>query len=140
MVVPDIFRHEAGNVICSLPDVVVLSKYVPSDLAVHVPVTWRDPVTDADAHPRDNTDISSCPVTFRQDEVTVQVPTTSPPQGTTLVQEAPPAPPLGLPPVPTVPPLAFVPPVPFAPPRPASGGVPACQVQPAESHEDPAMN
>jgi hypothetical protein len=39
VVVPDIVRHEAGNMSCSLPDVVVLSEYVPSELAVHVPVT-----------------------------------------------------------------------------------------------------
>jgi hypothetical protein len=51
------------------------------------------------------------PVNARQDDLTVQVPTTSPPQADTLLQ------PLGgLPPVPLlgVPPVALVPPVPLA--------------------------
>jgi hypothetical protein len=50
VVVPEIFRHEAGNVSSSTPDVVVLSEYVPLDRAVHVPVTRSDPVTDPNAH------------------------------------------------------------------------------------------
>jgi hypothetical protein len=115
MVVPDICRHEAANVNVSLPDVVVLSEYVPLDLAIQVPVTRRDPVTGAGAQFKPNTDMSSLPVTSRHDDVTVQVPTTSPPQGCTLEQDAPPAPPLELPPVPRVPPLAFVPPVAVVP-------------------------
>jgi hypothetical protein len=59
VVVPDTIRHEAGNASCSLPDVVVLSEYVPSVLAVHVPVTWRDPVTDADVQPIPKLDMST---------------------------------------------------------------------------------
>jgi hypothetical protein len=39
VVVPDTIRQAAGTVIASVPDVVVLSEYVPSALAVHVPVT-----------------------------------------------------------------------------------------------------
>jgi len=59
VVVPDNCRHEAGNVICSVPDVVVLSEYVPLALAVHVPVTWRAPVTVADVQLRPTTDMST---------------------------------------------------------------------------------
>jgi hypothetical protein len=86
-------RHEGANVNCSSPEVVVLSKYVPSALAVNVPVTCRDPVTGAVGHPAPNDAKSRLPVTFRHDDVTVQVPTTMPPQGVTLGQD-PPAPPL----------------------------------------------
>ena len=84
---------------CSSPDVVVSSEYVPSALAVHVPVTWRDPVTGADGQPAPTSDRSSAPATFRHDDVTVQVPTTLPPQGVTLEQDAPPP----LPPGPVAP-------------------------------------
>jgi hypothetical protein len=45
MVVPEKLRHAATNASCSLPVVVVLSVYVPSELALHFPETWRDPVT-----------------------------------------------------------------------------------------------
>ena len=45
MVVPEKLRHAAPNAIFSFPVVVVLSVYVPSALALHVPDTWRDPVT-----------------------------------------------------------------------------------------------
>jgi hypothetical protein len=58
VVVPEICRHEAGNVSCSTPDVVVLSEYVPSDLAVHFPVTLREPVTAADVQPIPSTEMS----------------------------------------------------------------------------------
>jgi hypothetical protein len=96
---------------------VKLSEYVPSDLAVHVPVTLRDPVIGADAQPIPKPDMSRFPVTAKHEDVTFQVPTTSPPQGETLavaVQvEPPPAPPL-----PEVPPLATVPPLLLVPPDP----------------------
>ena len=49
--VDEMIRHDAAKVNCSSPDVVVLSEYVPSELAVHVPVTWREPVTGADGQP-----------------------------------------------------------------------------------------
>jgi hypothetical protein len=45
MEVPEKLRHAATNAICSLPVVVVLSVYVPSAFALHVPDTLSDPVT-----------------------------------------------------------------------------------------------
>jgi hypothetical protein len=42
---PDSVKQAAGRASCSVPVVVVLSVNVPSELAVQVPVTWRDPVT-----------------------------------------------------------------------------------------------
>jgi hypothetical protein len=83
-------RQEAANVNCSSPDVVVLSEYVPSALAVHVPVTCMDPVTGADAQPAPNNAKSRAPVTFRQDAVTAQVPVMSPPHGVPFEQDGPP--------------------------------------------------
>ena len=110
--VDEITRHEDASVNCSLPVVVVLSEYVPSELAVHVPVTWREPVTGADGHPAPTDAKSRSPVTLRHDDVTVQDPTTSPPHGATL-EQAPAAPPLPeRPPVATAPPLPELPPLP----------------------------
>ena len=85
-------RHDGASANCSLPDVVVLSEYVPSELAVHFPVTWRDPVTGTDAQPKPNNDRSSAPDTLRHDDVALHVPTKLPPQAATLEQDAPPAP------------------------------------------------
>lgn len=86
--VDEMTRHEAANVNCSVPDVVVLSEYVPSELAIHDPPTSRDPVTGADVQPRVKRDRSSSPVTFRHEDVAVQVSTTLPPQAVPLEQEA----------------------------------------------------
>ena len=47
--VDDRTRQPGANWNSTLPDVVVPSVYVPSALAVHVPVTCRDPLTGADA-------------------------------------------------------------------------------------------
>ena len=41
--VPEIIKQPAGSLICAVPDVVVPSVYVPSELAVHVPVTLSEP-------------------------------------------------------------------------------------------------
>jgi hypothetical protein len=90
--VDEITRHEDPNENCSEPDVIVLSEYVPSELAVHVPVTRKDPVIGAGAQWAPTVDRSSCPVTVRHDDVAVHVPTRLPPQGTTLEQAAPPPP------------------------------------------------
>jgi hypothetical protein len=62
------------------------------ELAVHVPVTWIAPVTDADEQAAPTDDKSKSPLTVRHDDDTVQVPTTSPPQASTLEQELPPLP------------------------------------------------
>ena len=80
--VDEMTRHEGASVNCSSPDVIVSSEYVPLALAVNVPVTWRDPVTGADGQLAPATVRSSAPATLRQDDVTVQVPTTSPAAGT----------------------------------------------------------
>ena len=116
--VDEIIRHADPNVNCSSPDVVVLSVYVPSELTVHVPVTWRDPVTGADGQPAPAliNVMSSSPATFRHDDVTFQVPTTSPPQGLTLEQDVPPPLPPPAPPEPDVapdPPMLEVAPEPL---------------------------
>lgn len=86
--VDEMTRHEAANVNCSVPEVIVLSEYVPSELANHDPVTSRDPVTGADVQPRVKRDRSSSPVTFRHEDVAVQVPTMLPPHAVPLEQEA----------------------------------------------------
>jgi hypothetical protein len=57
--VDEITRHDGGIVICSAPDVIVSSEYVPSTLAVNVPVTWRDPVIGTDVQLAPNIDRSS---------------------------------------------------------------------------------
>lgn len=64
------------------------SAYDPSELAVHVPETWRDPVTGAEVHPKPTYDRSSAPDTIRHDEVAFQVPTRLPPHGAGSVHEA----------------------------------------------------
>ncbi len=91
-----------------------------------VPVVCRYPVTGTVAQPRLSRLTSMAPVSSRHEDVTFQVPTTSPPQAITLAQSvgmtveppvpvAPPVPPA--PPVPT-PPEPLVPPVTAAPPEP----------------------
>src|SRR3954453_10089320 len=114
--VDEITRHEGANVNCSWPVVVVSSKYVPSALAVNVPVTASVPVTGAVGQPAPTSDRSRAPLTVRHDDETVHVPTTSPPHAVTLGQGAPP---LLLPPPPVVPALPGLPPAPVDPPRPA---------------------
>ena len=111
-------RHEGASVNCSSPDVIVSSEYVPLALAVNVPVTWRDPVTGAIGQLAPATVRSSAPATLRQEDVTVQVPTTSPAQGVTLGQDAPPAPPPPPGPVAPAPPAPGDPPVPELHPSP----------------------
>ena len=111
-------RHDAARVNCAAPDVVVSSENVPSALAVHIPVTERSPVTGADGQPAPTSERSRLPVTFKQDDATVQVPMRSPPHAVTLEQE-PPAPPLpARPPVALVPPLPEFPAAPDEPPEP----------------------
>jgi hypothetical protein len=115
---------------CSSPVVVVLSEYVPSELAVHVPVTCKEPVTGALAQPAPTSVRSRLPLTWRHDDVTFQVPTTLPPQLVTLEHDAPapPAPtPFELPPVPDTPVLPGL--VPELPPVPTVS-VPPLPVEP----------
>ncbi|HEX5270612.1 MAG TPA: hypothetical protein VFW33_09010, partial [Gemmataceae bacterium] len=69
---------------CSVPVVTVSSVYVPSPAALQVPLTWSDPVINADVQPAPTTDGSSVPLTVRHDDVTIQVPTTLPPQAVTF--------------------------------------------------------
>jgi hypothetical protein len=92
--VDDSTRHEEFSVNCSCPVVVVPSVYVPSALAVQVPVTWSDPVTGADEHPDANPkfDKSSIPETLRHDDATFQLATTFPPQVPALEHDASPGP------------------------------------------------
>lgn len=112
--VDEITRHEGASMNCSSPDVVVSSVYVPSALAVRVPVTRKDPVTAADGQPALASVKSSSPVTFRHDDETVQVPATVPAQGVTLGQAGPGSPPLPFDPLllpPEPPPLPPDPPL-----------------------------
>lgn len=106
--VDEITRQDGPSVNCSSPVVVVLSVYVPSALAVNVPVTASEPVTGADGQPAPTSERSSVPLTLRQDDATVHVPTTLPAQGVTLGQDAPP-------PLPAVPPPPGLPPPPVGP-------------------------
>src|SRR5579863_584377 len=119
--VDEMTRHEDPNVNCSAPEVSVSSEYVPSALTVQVPVTCRDPVTGADGQPAPTRERSRLPVTFRQDDVTVQVPTRSPPHAVTFGHEVP------TPPVPEIPPELTAPPVPGVPPVPGRAFPPALQ-------------
>ena len=105
VVVPEISRHEAGSSSCASPVVAVSSAYDPSDLAVHLPVTCSEPVIGADVQSNPNGFKSMSPDSLRQEDVTVQVPTTLPPHGVMPVQDPPPPPLPELPPEPLVPPL-----------------------------------
>jgi len=91
------------------PVVSVLSMYVPSALAVKVPVVVSVPVTGTLGQPRLKYEPSRSPVKAKQeDEETVQVPTTEPPHEATSGQvgPAPPVPPVPVPvPLPPEPPL-----------------------------------
>jgi hypothetical protein len=81
--------------------VVVSSVYVPLALAVHVPVTLSEPEIVGFTQLRGSrpaADGSTVPLSLRQGDITVHVPTTSPPQAVTLVEQDDPPPPL--PPVP----------------------------------------
>jgi hypothetical protein len=90
-------------------------------LAVKVPLTLSDPEIDTLSHVRGSRPShagSTLPFTVKHDDITVQVPTTLPPQAVTFWQdEPPPVPPLDVPPVPgPVPPLEL-PPVPEGAPE-----------------------
>src|SRR4051794_11780568 len=92
--VDEITRHDGPSVNCSVPDVTVASVVVPSAFAVHVPLTWSEPVTGAvgQAAASPTRVRSSVPLTERHDDVTVHVPTRSPPQAVPSGQSPPPAP------------------------------------------------
>ena len=102
-------RHAADNGKVTEPVVTVLSTYVPSLLAVQVPVTWRDPLTGTVLQPKLARVTSMSPVSDRHDDVTSQVPTTDPPQAVPPGQLVDPL-------VPPVPPVAVDPPEPGLPP------------------------
>ena len=103
-------RHALLNGNLMEPFVTVLSAYVPSELAVHVPVTSRDPVIGTELHPIPRIDTSMFPDKVRHDDVTFQVPTTLPPQEVPLGHWT------GWVVLPELPPLAGDPPLPEAPP------------------------
>jgi hypothetical protein len=108
----DTDRHMGANGKVMEPVVMLSSVYVPSPLAVHVPVTWREPVTGTVVQPRLARETSMSPERARHDDATVQLPMTEPPQGVALGQldegpDVPPPPPMPLdPPEPGVPPVA----------------------------------
>jgi hypothetical protein len=111
--VPDRFKHPDGSSACVVPDVVVLSVYVPSALAVHVPLTVTVPVSFTFMHIAGSSPAAEMSrfvaLKVKHDELTFHVPTTLPPQAATFEHADPPpvpvlpdapAPPLELPPVP----------------------------------------
>lgn len=61
-------------------------------------------MTGADGHPAPTSDRSRAPLTVKHDDVTVQVPTTLPPQGAPFEHDPPAPPPPEVPPVPGEPP------------------------------------
>ena len=87
-------------------------------------------MTGAEGQPAPTSERSRLPLTFRQDDVTVQVPTRFPPQAVTFGQEVPP------PPVPEIPPELTAPPVPGVPPVPDRAFPP--ELQPHEISAGPA--
>ena len=97
---------------------------MPSELTVKVPVVVKEPVTGTVGQPKLDSETSMSPVIFKQEDITVQVPTALPPQAATLLQ---------LPPLPIAPPVVLAPPIVLAPPTllvpplelPAVGTVPA---------------
>jgi hypothetical protein len=99
--------------------VVVLSLYVPLELAVQVPLTLRVPATVTFLQLEGSSPaivMSRFPLNFKHDGVTVQVPTTSPPHGVTLVASEQAEPPPPAPPLPEAPPVPDeVPELPHAP-------------------------
>jgi hypothetical protein len=75
-------------------------------LAVKVPLTLKEPEIDTPVQVRGSRPshaAATLPFTVRHDDITVQVPTTLPPQGDTFEQDGP------LPPAPVVPPLELPP-------------------------------
>src|SRR4029453_11485278 len=99
-------RQSLPSVMVAEPVVAVLSVYVPSALAVKVPVTVSVPVTGTLGQPRLKYEPSMSPAKAKQeDEETAQVPTTEPPHAATSGQDGPaaPVPPAPLPPVPPPP-------------------------------------
>src|SRR5690348_16809817 len=89
------------------PKVMAPSKKTPLPRKLPSPPvpTWTLPVTDAVKHPRLIPSMFLSPETARQEDVTLQVPTTSPPHALTLgtlpqvsVEVEPPCPPVDAPP------------------------------------------
>jgi hypothetical protein len=119
VVVPEIIKQPAGSSMSAEPVVVVPSVYVLLAVAVHVPVTSSEPVSVTFLQlvgSRPASEMSRLLLeSARHDELTVQVPTTLPPQAATLVQD-PELPPVALPPEPFDPPLWPLPPEPVEPP------------------------
>jgi hypothetical protein len=131
--VDEITRQAGASVKCSWPVVVVSSEYVPSALAVNVPVTVSMPVTGADGQPAPTSVRSSEPLTVRHDDATVQAPTMLPPHAVTLGQGAPPLP------VPAVPVVAALPEPPPEPVDPTVPGLHAAENIPATRAEARAV-
>jgi hypothetical protein len=81
-VVPERIKHPASSWTVALPVVFVPSVYVPFEFAVHVPVTLIDPEIDALLQVRGSrptSEMSRAPLKLTHDDITFQVPTTSPP-------------------------------------------------------------
>src|SRR6478609_7178192 len=99
---------ESGKV--AEPVVLVLSVKLPSALAIKVPVVVSEPTTGTLGQPRLARVTSISPDSLRHDDVTLQAPTTLPPQGESALQLDPvPAPPLLLLPPFEPPPMAGAP-------------------------------
>jgi hypothetical protein len=87
---PETLRQSLPSDTFAEPVAVVLSMYVPSALAVKVPVVVSVPVTGTLGQPRLKYQPSMSPAKPKQeDDETVQVPTTEPPHGATSGQDGP---------------------------------------------------
>jgi hypothetical protein len=107
-------RHAALSGNETLPDVIVLSRYVPSALATKVPVVCKEPVTGTLGQPKLSNLVSMSPDSFRHEDATFQEPTTEPPHGVKGLQLG--APPMPEPLCPVIEPDWPLPPLAVAPP------------------------
>jgi len=116
--VPDRCKQPAGRSAVVVPDVVVLSVYVPSAWAVQLPLTFIEPLSLTFVHMRGSRPAALMSrfvvLKVKHDELTVHVPTTLPPQADAFGQ-APPAPVLEPPAAPAWPELPPVPEGSFVP-------------------------
>jgi len=127
VVVPDSIKQPAGKPSLSVPVVFVASVYVPFALAVHVPVTDKEPERVTLSQVRGSSPAREMSrselLNVRQDDVTFQVPTTLPPQAVPFGQD---------PPDPPAVPVLPATPVPAGPPPPVPDGPEFAELQAPE--------
>jgi len=135
-IVPESRKQPEGRLRVAVPEVEVLSVYVPFALAIHVPLTWREPDIETFLQALGSSPAAEMSTSLldsdRQVDDTVHVPTTLPPQEVPSVQLGPPVPAVPVPPVVPAVPVVFPGPVagPHAPEANASAIVNAIVVGP----------